>query len=132
MNTNTQAPEWIEEVATKLVPLLSGNAQFVLKADDVATFGESYKGDAMNVLFSNTESIKTVRFETDGQTEDHTPLQFADGWVKQRRVRDWRYVLVENAVRSGETQKLVQTLYVQSPELFKALCRALGRNPHGR
>ena len=130
--TQVKNPEWIDEILGQLVPLVAQNAQLVLRAEDTVTFGRSPKDEVLDVQINNAESVKTIDFATDGTHEDHGALSYADGWIKQRRVRDWNYVLVQNAVQAGDGQKVVQTVYLRSKPLFRALCVAIGRNPNGR
>jgi len=123
----TNTPEWIAELVGKLAPKLSTSTQFVCKVEDTAVFGKSDRDEELDVQYNNAESVKTVGFDTDGEYKDGEPKNYRDGYVKNRKVTNWNYVIVENVVRDSEGKtKSVQTVYTKNKQLYLELRRAVG------
>lgn len=121
-----RVPEWIRDLVRDLRPEISGATQFVCLVENAEVFGAASVKDHLTVHVFNSEAVKTVRFLTDGQTQNTPAVHYADGSVVNRKITDFKYILIENAINGGDEHKLVQTVYVRDKQLYVELRKAVG------
>ena len=122
-----ETPEWIAEVVALLAPKISSTTQFVCKVENQNTFGISDEDAKLKLQISNSETVKTTGFETDGTYLDCSPINYKDGYVKSRVIQDWTWAIVKNVVKgTSKDATVTQTCYTRNKQLYLELRRKVG------
>ena len=119
-------PEYIQELVNAIRPLIDAGTRFVLKQPD-PNLGKFAHDDELRVTLCNAEAVKNLAFHTDGTYTDSNGRPYKDGVVKNRKVVNYNYVVIENAVfgQNGES-RLVKTCYVRDKRLLFELRKSVG------
>lgn len=125
-------PGWIKDIVDEVAPTLKSaqtagaQIQFCCK-QEAQPFFQTERLEELNVEICNTELAKTVVFATDGNYVDGASHNYADGYVKNRRVLSWKWARMENVVKDSDgREKRVVTVYTRDKQLHLELRRAIG------
>lgn len=116
-----------KEVFEIIAPKISARTQITNLKEDVRTFGPSRKEGEFSVEITNGKSVKLIAFETDGEYQDGPVVNYADGYMRYRKVNNWSYILIENLTKGSDgSSRVVQTCYVRDKALALALRASVG------